>query len=157
MASSSSGLVIVTMRNRSPHVATVLWVDGEREVEYGTIEPYSSKTQETFDNHVWRLLSDSGTAEITVSSSTNKCELVLDAPEGTAPPAVDQPPAAAAAFYTQNVEVGCGGLRVRASDAVAAGAERGRQQAQRTLQSAPPKQAQRRDRLVRPRDRQVRR
>lgn len=137
--SSSTGLVIITVRNCSPQNATLLWCDGDREVEYASVPAKSIKTQETFDGHVWRLRNECTTVELQVSSSaTATTELVLAAPEGIAPSAAAEgsalsaepegsapsaePMTDAASFYTQHVEVGCAGLQVRASDAVAAGA-----------------------------------
>ena len=78
-----------------------------------------SKLQETFHGHVWRLKNASGTVELTVDSEADGQELLLYSEDYLPPPSAE---ADAAAFYTQCIEVGCAGLKVRASNAVAAGA-----------------------------------
>ena len=115
MAGSSSGVHFKAL-NRTPHVAVLLWCDGDREVEYGDVlPPGGSRTQETFEGHVWRLRGESGTAELVATTATDQ-ELLLEAEGYVAAPSAED------AFYSQSVEVGCAGLKVRASEDVAAGA-----------------------------------
>ena len=112
---SSSATLLFTARNRTPHVATLFWCDGEREVAYcDALAPGASRTQETFHGHTWRLRSESGMQELCVTGASGE-ELALVMEGYVAPP--DE-----TTFYAQSVEVGCAGLRVRASEAVASGA-----------------------------------
>lgn len=68
--------------NRTAHAATIFWCGSplhpDVEVSYGSLQPGETKTQDTFDEHVWQLRGEGGeVSELIASASEQQQELTL--------------------------------------------------------------------------------